>query len=242
VTPLIGTAAVLLGTACGLSLAAPAKTPARRLHPIGASLGGNRNGLVATVRSRLRRQFGAGRDERAELVALTERLAALSRAGVAPQRAWQVLAAAGGAGTGTAGVVVGMLAGGGTVAAGLRLAARRQSSSSRLRWLAAAYEVAERSGTPASALLERFAELVRAELGREQDRAVALAGPRATASLLSCLPLAAPALGWLIGADPWHALVGTAVGRCCLGLGLGCWLAGRAWTGRLVDRTRQAGR
>ena len=91
-------------------------------------------------------------------------------------------------------------------------------------------------------MLDRFADLVRAEVAREQDRTVALAAPRATASLLSGLPLAAPVLGWLLGAHPWHTLLLTGPGRVCLLSGAGFWLAGRWWTARLVDRTRRAGR
>lgn len=176
------------------------------------------------------------------LTALTERLAALSRAGVAPHRAWQVLAATGGAGSGPARVVAGMLAGGGTVAEGLRLAAGRPGADPRLLWLALAAEVADRSGAPASAVLERFAELVRAELAQQQERSVALAGPRATATLLSVLPLVAPVLGRLLGADPLATLVGTGPGRLCLLAGVGFWLAGRCWTVRLVARAARAGR
>ena len=247
------TAGVLAGTACWLAVPAVSSRPPgqRTLRPASASgrtpdrllgrlLGRLVGWLVGPLRSRMTRHR-AERDDRAELAALTERLAALSRAGIAPHRAWQVLAAADGAGSGAARVVAAMLAGGGTVAAGLALAAG-EVPGSRLAWLAVAYQVSERAGTPAGPLLDRFADLVRAELTREQDRMVALAGPRATAALLTALPLVAPLLGWLIGADPLAALGGSAAGRACLLLGLGFWWAGRVWSRRLVAQTGRAGR
>ena len=249
------TAGALAGTACWLAVPAGSGRSAglrpRSLRPPAApDRGSDRlpgripdrtpGRLVGSLRSRMARRR-AERDDRVELAALTERLAALSRAGIAPHRAWQVLAAADGAGSAAARVVAAMLAGGGTVAAGLQLAAG-QVPGSRLAWLAVAYQVSERAGTPSGPLLDRFADLVRAELTREQDRMVALAGPRATAALLTSLPLVAPLLGWSIGADPLAALVGSAAGRACLLLGLGFWWAGRVWSRRLVAQTGRAGR
>jgi tight adherence protein B len=235
---------VWAGAACALTLPAPRRAgpgwrPRTRLRP---GPGWRPGPVTAALTARWRARADTGPASAEALTAVTERLAALSRAGVVPQRAWQVLAATGGSGSGPARVVAGMLAGGGSVAEGLRLAAVRPGADRRLLWLALAYEVADRSGAPASAVLDRFAELVRAEVAREQERSVALAGPRATATLLSVLPLVAPLLGRLLGAHPWHTLVGTVPGRICLVTGAGFWLAGRWWTVRLVDRAARAGR
>ena len=177
-----------------------------------------------------------------EVVALAERLAALARAGVPETRAWQVLAAAGDAGGRTAGMVAAMAAAGGSVTAGLRLAATGPPPGPpALAWLALAQDVLERSGAPPAAVLDRFAAATRAEIAQREERSVALAGPRATATVLAVLPLVAPGLGWLMGADPVGTLAGTSAGRCCLVVGAAAWLAGRWWTGRLVASAARAG-
>jgi tight adherence protein B len=199
-----------------------------------------------------------GTDE-ADATALAQRLAALARVGVSATGSWQVLAAAGEV-RGPAEVVAAMLRAGGSVASGLRLAASREPSARRgrarwppgrsvgvpagapLAWLAVAYDVLERSGAPVAGVLDRFAEAVRDEAEYEQRRAVALAGPRATAAVLSALPLAAPVLAMLSGGNPLRVLVGSGAGRVCLTCGAGLWLTGRWWAGRLVASAARAGR
>lgn len=75
---------------------------------------------------------------------------------------------------------------------------------------------------------ERSAEDVRVEMEAQ------LAGPRATARLLSMLPLIGIGLGMLMGADPLAWLLGTLPGRLCLAAGVGLTLLGAWWTGRIA--------
>jgi tight adherence protein B len=100
--------------------------------------------------------------------------------------------------------------------------------------LTIALEVSERTGAGEALTLRRFAEGLRADERAAQERAAALAGPQATASVLAVLPLAGLLLGAVVGGRPWHALVATAPGRGCLVLGGTLWAIGRWWTRYLV--------
>ena len=70
---------------------------------------------------------------------------------------------------------------------------------------------------------------------------MALAGPRATASVLAALPLAGIGLGALIGVNVPAVLLGTPLGwACTVGGGL-LWAAGRGWSARLVRSAARVG-
>jgi tight adherence protein B len=178
------------------------------------------------------------RDDAAELCG---RVAALSRAGLPAVRVWQVLADSPGRTAEAAAAVAGMLGVGGSTADGLRLAAGRLSGPGieALNWLAVASEVIDRSGAPAALVLDEVASGLLAQLAEADEREVALAGPRATASVLSLLPLVGMALGALIGVNVPAVLLGTPAGRLCAVGGALLWGTGRAWSSRLV---RSAGR
>jgi tight adherence protein B len=198
--------------------------------------------LARACSLRRRRTAGEslGREEVADLVG---RLAALTRAGVAPGRAWQVLAMGTGPGAGIARVTADMAASGGSTADGLRLAAdtwpRTQAPAAGLAavgWLALATDVIDRSGAPSAVVHEGLAAGILAELARLDEQEVALAGARTTAKLLAALPLVGAALGYLMGANVLGVLLGSTAGRTCLVLGTTCWIAGRLWTAHLVKR------
>ena len=90
-------------------------------------------------------------------------------------------------------------------------------------------------------VLERFAAAVRADVAAAADREAALAGPRATAMVLSWLPLGGVGLGLLLGADPVGTLVGTVPGRTCLVTGPDVLAARPVVDGGLVRRAERAG-
>jgi len=197
-------------------------------------------GAPEFLRRRLSRRSRDG-DDRREIADLVGRLAALSRAGVAPGRAWQVLAAPGGPGAGIARVTSDMVASGGTTADGLRLAVGAWAPANgppgamdAVGWLALATEVVERSGAPSAAVYDGMAAGILAELARIDEQDVALAGARTTATLLAALPLVGAGLGFAMGANVVAVLLGTPIGRLCFVVGVVAWIVGRWWTRRLV--------
>lgn len=100
--------------------------------------------------------------------------------------------------------------------------------------LAAAWALSDRGGVPLAELLAgagadlgqrvRFAARVRAEL----------AGPRATALVLTALPTLGLALGQLVGADPLGVLRGGLLGQALLVVGVALAAAGVAWTEQIL--------
>ncbi|WP_413248607.1 type II secretion system F family protein [Sinomonas flava] len=123
---------------------------------------------------------------------------------------------------------------------------RRRGSRGSAVWegpwtsVAACIETAEASGSPLAGVLDRLAALLEADADAAAARAVALAGPRATAQVLSVLPVAGLGLGFLMGADPVGVLLSTPVGAACLSLGAILTLAGRWWSARLVRSASEA--
>lgn len=67
-----------------------------------------------------------------------------------------------------------------------------------------------------------------------RDVASLLAGPRATAALLTLLPVFGIVMGQTIGADPWQVLLHTSAGAIAMIAGTVLAAAGVIWTGAMV--------
>lgn len=118
----------------------------------------------------------------------------------------------------------------GDVAAGLRADA---SNIQVLGHLAALWTLSSRSGTGLAESVSRLAVSARREEDVRVQLQAQLAGPRATARVLSFLPVIGLALGMLLGAQPLAWLLTTPLGWACLGLGILLTVTGLVWTQRI---------
>ncbi|CAN5266387.1 type II secretion system F family protein [soil metagenome] len=193
--------------------------------------------LVGTgyVRRRRRNLHRRTRQEGRALNSALELLTAELRAGAHPVRAFEAAAAetAGGVGVGlrTVAARAGL---GADVPAGLRAAAAHSPLTGHWQRLAACWELASQHGLPIGVLM-RAAQLDIAERQRYSGQVEAgMAGARATAAILSALPVLGVGLGELLGASPVKFLSQGAGGWVlCAGVLLLC--AGVLWSGRITD-------
>lgn len=107
--------------------------------------------------------------------------------------------------------------------------------------LAACFDIAEASGCPLADVLTRFADQLEVEDDADAARQTALAGPKATVSLLTWLPVLGLGLGTALGVDPLAVLLGTPLGLAALAAGAGLTVAGRLWSAKLVAAAAAAG-
>ena len=105
-----------------------------------------------------------------------------------------------------------------------------------LRSLAACWEAGAAAGSGLADAVDRLAASHRAAEEVRGELEVQLAGPRATARMLSGLPLIGIALGMLLGADPLGFLLGSAIGMACLVAGVALTVVGMWWTNRIAAR------
>lgn len=107
--------------------------------------------------------------------------------------------------------------------------------------VAACFDIAEASGCPLADVLTRFAAQLEVEDDAEAARQTALAGPKATVSLLTWLPLMGLGLGMALGVDPLAVLLGTPLGVAAVTAGAALTVAGRIWSARLVSAATRTG-
>lgn len=106
----------------------------------------------------------------------------------------------------------------------------------------AAARLAHRSGVPLADLVSALARVETVREAGRLSREVALAGPRASARLLSWLPLVGLALGVLVEPRTLAVLFATPVGWVMLTTAAALMAVGRRWMGALVRRAVESGR
>lgn len=125
---------------------------------------------------------------------------------------------------------------GADVPAALRQVAAVRPGAADLRLVAAAWQVAHRSGTGLARALERTARGIRARRRTRRLVESELASSRSTARLVACLPLVVLLAGSGAGGSPWAFLLTTPVGWACLTGGLALVAAGLWWIEAIADR------
>lgn len=105
-----------------------------------------------------------------------------------------------------------------------------------LRSLAACWEAGAAAGSGLADAVDRLASSHRAAQEIRGELEVQLAGPRATARMLSGLPLIGIILGLMLGADPVGFLLGGPIGWACLAGGILLTVIGMWWTNRIAAR------
>jgi len=160
----------------------------------------------------------------AEVATVTQRLAVLLAAGVAPSSAWEHI--------GESSAVASEVARGTDlpeVVADLPVLERDA-------WLglAAAWSVAAQSGAPLAPSLRDYARALRSLVQGERDARVAFAGPVATARLVLALPPISVLFGMALGFNTLGTLFTTVPGWICLAVGTTLMLLARRWNRRLL--------
>lgn len=223
---------VLLGLGVVIGLVATDLRPAAATLPLTATgLLVTGVGVLLVRRSRL---AARARVRRAGVIEACDALAAGLRAGQPPSRVLDRVAAD----VDLLGPAAAAARLGGDVAGVLRSASRLQGAEG-LGLVAAAWTVAQRSGSGLAEVVSGIAGAVRAEAEQRRQVEVALGTSRSTARLLAGLPLMGVALGTGIDADPLRVLFGSVVGAWCLLLGTALAAAGVLWVERLADRAQR---
>jgi tight adherence protein B len=120
------------------------------------------------------------------------------------------------------------------VAAAMRRLAGMPGCSS-LRWVAGSWVLAHRSGAGLAGAVDLAVTAMVEERSTARVLETELASARATARLLSVLPLGVLLIGSGAGGDPFGFLLGTLPGTACLSCGLGLAWAGTSWIERIAS-------
>ena len=111
-----------------------------------------------------------------------------------------------------------------------------RSGSAELALVAAAWQLSETTGAPLSFAVDRAVRGLLDARARRRKVAVAVAGPRATVTVLTVLPLTGPLFGLAVGIDPRALYLDSGLATACVAAGLVLVWAGRVWCTRMVRK------
>lgn len=112
--------------------------------------------------------------------------------------------------------------------------AARSSGSSELLLLSRAWSLSEDMGVPLAQAVRTTAGLLEGRIAHERGLAGAVAGARATVTVLTVLPIGGPLLALVLGIGPGELYAGSRLTQVSLGLGLCLAAIGRWWVHRMV--------
>jgi tight adherence protein B len=181
-----------------------------------------------------RRRRHAQRHE-AEVVEVVFALAAEMRAGRPPGRALALVSASAGLLQTSLAEAAGAVDAGASPADELVRVAELPGCAG-LRAVAAAWAVTEAAGGAVADVLDRLGEVLDCDRQARDELDAALAGPRATMTLLAGLPILGLVLGESLGADPLELLVHRPLGWALTATGLALDAIGMVWMRLLVRR------
>ncbi|WP_020145205.1 type II secretion system F family protein [Terracoccus sp. 273MFTsu3.1] len=115
-----------------------------------------------------------------------------------------------------------------------------RSASPELALVAAAWRLSETTGAPLASAVDRAVGGLLDARARRGKVAVAVAGPRATVTVLTLLPLTGPLFGLACGIDPATLYLGSPIATASVVAGLLLVWAGRVWCSRMVRRAVRA--
>jgi tight adherence protein B len=187
-------------------------------------------GLGAMVVLRRRARSAAAARTRTRALGFCDELAAGLAAGLPPSTAMESAAEAWPA----VQEVTAVARLGGSVPSALRHLAERPGAGD-LRQVAAAWQVAHRSGASLAQALGGVVEALREQQSTRRLVASELASARATARLMAGLPVATLLLGSGTGGSPVGFLLSTPAGLLCLSAGLGLAVLGLWWIEAIAD-------
>jgi tight adherence protein B len=174
-----------------------------------------------------------------DLLSLLEAIAPALEAGMAPASAlWFAADARSGSGRHDplAALAAGMAsaAADGATLGPLWRKAAESAGSAELLLLAQAWSLTEDMGAPLAQAVRTAAGLLEARIAHERRLTGALAGAKATVSLLTVLPVGGPLLGLVLGISPGELYGGSRLTQGSLVLGLCLAGIGRWWVHRMV--------
>ena len=109
-----------------------------------------------------------------------------------------------------------------------------RSASADLALVAAAWRLTETTGAPLAFAVDRAVRSLLDARARRGKVAVAVAGPRATVTVLTVLPLTGPLFGMACGIAPTQLYLGSAIATLSACFGVALVWGGRAWCRRMI--------